>query len=143
MVINDKVRQAIDTYSPQVLYMHDVWIYTVVLALGGYTYFDKTPHTLYRQHTHNAVGQGNVHVEIKRSWKRFFNKEHIRYNTAEQLKEGYYSIMPQKNKDVLDLFLQAHGSIRKRLRIITNKNMRCSSRKTIFLFWLNVLFNRV
>lgn len=143
MVMNDKVRCAVNAYYPQYIFMHDIWVYSVVLALGGYIYFDKTPHMLYRQHGRNAVGQGSVVTEIKRSWKRFSSNAHVRYKIAQELKDGYYDRMPQSNKDAIDLFLQAHGSIANKIRILTNRRMRCASKKTNMLFWTNVLFNRV
>lgn len=143
MVINNKARCAINVYHPQYVFMHDIWVYSVVLALGGYVYFDKTPHILYRQHAHNAIGQGNVITEIKRSWKRFSNNDRVRSKIAQELKQGYYNNMPQTNKDAVDLFLQAHKDIVNKIKIIMNKKMRCASKKTNFLFWINVLFNRV
>ena len=50
MVFNRKLRDIVNRYSPAYLPMHDVWIYSVALAVGAKIYFDKSPHILYRHH---------------------------------------------------------------------------------------------
>ena len=39
-------------------------------AFGAHIFFDPQPHILYRQHSHNAIGQGYSRFkEWKRRWK--------------------------------------------------------------------------
>ena len=59
MVLNKPLRNILTTYKPDYLSMHDVWIYSVALALGANVYYDHTAHILYRQHGQNAIGQDN------------------------------------------------------------------------------------
>lgn len=143
MVLNRNARDVVSTYSPKFLCMHDTWIYTVILAVGGYVHFDATPHILYRQHGNNAVGQGDRLRETRRSLKRFCNNENERYHIAKEVKNGFYISMPQEHKISLDLFLQAHDSLSSKIKIITNRKMRSGSKRTNFLFWTNVLLNRL
>lgn len=143
MVLNGKARNVVNSYNPAYIFMHDTWIYSVILAVGGLVHFDKTPHILYRQHGNNAVGQGDKYKEIKLSMKRFFYGEHVRTRIAEELKIGYYDMMPQANKSAVDMLLQAHTSLMKKFELVASKRMRSASTKTNILFWVNVLLNRI
>ena len=58
MVMNKSLRDIINSYTPEYLPMHDVWIYSIAQAIGAKIYFDEQPHILYRQHSNNTIGQG-------------------------------------------------------------------------------------
>ena len=47
---------------------HDWWLYQLISGAGGEVIYDTEPHTLYRQHGGNAVGENSsVSARIKRS----------------------------------------------------------------------------
>lgn len=56
MVFNKALLDFLASQSPKDFIMHDYWAYLVCLSVGGYVYYDETPHILYRQHDHNVIG---------------------------------------------------------------------------------------
>jgi rhamnosyltransferase len=88
IVINRKLRDIVNSYTPEYIPMHDVWIYTIAQAVGAKIEFDSEPHILYRQHETNVIGQGNSAMhEMKRRMQRLMNKEHSRYRRALEIKK--------------------------------------------------------
>jgi rhamnosyltransferase len=123
--------------------MHDLWIYSIALAADAYIVFDPQPHILYRQHGNNAVGQGQGFVyEWAQRFKRFSTQSNERFTQAQELAEGYLSVMSPKNVALLRLFLEGKKNFWKRIGIIRNHDLRCADRTTQLLFWLNVFFNK-
>lgn len=143
MIFNNKLRNVIGLKQPQYIHMHDAWIYLIAQAVSAYVYFDPTPYILYRQHSNNVLGLDNGFIP---KWKlRLHHLLHVkneRYNQALALNQCYYDVIKERNKQTLNLFLQGKRSILKRLRIIFNKNLRCSDTTTQRLFWCNVLLNK-
>jgi len=142
MVLTHSLRMAIGSYVPPVLTMHDRWIYCVALAVGAQVHFDPIPHMLYRQHGNNAVGQGHtLFHELRDRWKRFTSRDHERWQEAHDLLEAYGPQMPAENLRLTQLFLRGRHSGLTRLRMLGNRQLRCASRTTQWLFWINVLCN--
>lgn len=143
MVLNNELKNVIGLKQPSYIHMHDAWIYLISQAVDAYAYFDKAPHILYRQHSNNVLGLDNGFIP---KWKlRLHHLLHVkneRYNQALALNQCYYDVIKERNKQTLNLFLQGKRSILKRLRIIFNKNLRCSDTTTQRLFWCNVLLNK-
>ncbi len=143
MVMNHKLRQAIGQVMPKVMPMHDIWIYSIAQAIDAYIHFDPTAHILYRQHTSNAVGQGQGFIyEWKERWHRFVSQRDERYIQAKELRDCYSDMITSSNRKLLDLFLSGKHSFIDRLRIMACRQMRCSNRTTQFLFWLNLSINK-
>lgn len=142
MVFTHSVRKAVNQSTPKFMPMHDIWIYGVAQAIGTNIHFDPVPHILYRQHGNNAVGQGhNALYELKGELKRFFGHVHERWQNAHDIQKAYFSQMPTENQQLLQLFISGRYKFINRLRIIMSKELRCSSKKTQVLFWINVLCN--
>lgn len=71
VVINREARLKIVRELPQVVIMHDWWIYQVVSAFGIVIY-DSYPTVLYRQHASNVVGEsGSLTMKWARRLVRF------------------------------------------------------------------------
>lgn len=143
MVLNHQLRQKIGSKTPNVMPMHDIWIYSIAQAIGAYIYFDKTPHILYRQHTSNTVGQGQGFVyEWKARLHRFMSHRDERYIQAKELACCYSDVITPCNRQTLDLFLSGKHSFVKRLKIMFSRRMRCADLTTQILFWVNLLTNK-
>ena len=142
MVMNRRLRDIINAYTPHYLPMHDVWIYSVALSVGAQIEYDDTPHILYRQHGNNTIGQGYSRWhEWKRRWERFRSSEHSRSRRAQEILTGYSRMMPAENASLLQSFLEGKTSLTKRLRLALDKRLRCANPTTQRLFWLNLLTN--
>jgi rhamnosyltransferase len=142
MVLNQSLRDIIIKYTPNYQPMHDVWIYSIAQAIGAHIFFDPQPHILYRQHSHNAIGQGYSRFkEWKRRWKRISNSEHERLKRAKELKIGYYKMISKENKSILDkAILSGEGNLWQRIIASSDKRLKCSSKTTYVLFRLSAIF---
>lgn len=141
-VINRKLRNILNTYIPDYLPMHDVWVYSVALAVGAKIIFDKDSYILYRQHGENTIGQGQGEMhEWKRRFKRLVNKEHSRYRRAVEIQNGFSQYLTADNRRTLSKFIEGKNNRRKRLKLMTDKAFMCGNSNTYKLFQLAVLFN--
>ena len=143
MVINDRLRQVISDKMPSRMPMHDIWIYSIALAVNAFVVFDKSPHILYRQHGNNAVGQGQgIIYDWKLRLRRFLSNENERYNQARELWNCYHDIIPESNMKKLNTFLYGKKHFSKRLTILFDKDFRCANVTTQVLFWIELLLNK-
>lgn len=143
MVMNHRLREAVGNFMPEIMPMHDIWIYSIALGIGAYVHFDTTPHILYRQHSNNTVGLGQgAAYEWKKRFRRFTAKNDERYLQARELSNGYHDKFTASNTALLTLFLKGKTNVAKRLRMLTCKSLRCADRTTQLLFWINLLFNK-
>ena len=143
MVMNNPLRNIVNSYTPEFLYMHDVWIYSLAYAVGGKVVWDDTPHTLNRQTGSNVVGLGGGRLSmLKLRLNRFMNGGEVRYRQARELQQGYSAEITSENKDLLRVFVDAKQSFLLRMSMIFNSRMRCADRSTLCLFWVNLIFNK-
>ena len=143
MVMNRALRDIIIKYTPGYLSMHDVWIYDVAQAIGAHVVFDATPHILYRQHGDNVIGQS---TSMMREWKNRTGRLvkhnlHSRSKLAQEIHKGYYGMMPEENRRILDDFIAGKTHIRKRMQLMRDRRFRCSDTETYNNFRLAVLTN--
>ncbi len=142
MVMNRKLRDIAVSHTPSYLKMHDVWVYSIALAIGAKVVFDPEPHILYRQHTGNAVGQGFGITEAwKRRLRRIFNGEHSRYRRAVELREGFLGLMPGEERLLLEQFIAGRSSMAKRFGLMRDPRLRCSDHDVYKRFRLALLLN--
>ncbi|MBQ7634565.1 MAG: glycosyltransferase family 2 protein [Bacteroidaceae bacterium] len=141
MVLNNSLRDKVVKYTPRHLYMHDVWIYCVCLAVGGRVVFDPHSYIYYRQHGHNVIGQGDKVTEWKRSFHRLITKEQARFKTAQELLQGYSEDMTAENRRLTEDFVRAKNGFLTRLRLMYDKRLATSSPATTRKFRLALLFN--
>ena len=128
---------------PSRMPMHDIWIYSIALAVNAFVVFDKSPHILYRQHGNNAVGQGQgIIYDWKLRLRRFLSNENERYNQARELWNCYHDIIPESNMKKLNTFLYGKKHFSKRLTILFDKDFRCANVTTQVLFWIELLLNK-
>lgn len=143
MVMNHRLREAVGDFMPEIMPMHDIWIYGIALGIGAFVHFDPTPHILYRQHGDNTVGLGQgAAYEWKKRFRRFTAKNDERYLQALELSNGYHDKLTAPNAALLTLFLEGKTSMARRFRMLTCRSPRCADRTTQLLFWINLLFNK-
>ena len=60
MVMNGAARELVRKAGPNVeIVVHDWWLYQLVSGAGGEVMYDPEPHTLYRQHGSNLIGENS------------------------------------------------------------------------------------
>ncbi len=144
IVFNHKLRELLQTYTPQYISMHDSWAHLVCLAVDGYVHFDSTPHMYYRQHEHNVLG---MHQSFAEEWRKrysrnFVGKERERSKTVHELLCGYRHLI---RKEYLPLLEDAEGYLhdwRKKCRLLFSTKVQPLSLKHNILFRLSVLLGR-
>ena len=142
MVMNHTLRDIVNQYRPAYLPMHDVWVYSVALAIGAKVFFDKEPHILYRQHANNSIRQGySMWHEWKRKWNRFANSEHSRSRRAIEIKTGYKHLMNDANLGLLNDFIEARKHFDERMLLCIDNRLNCARWSTRQLFRVALLLN--
>lgn len=143
MVMNNHLRIVVGDRKPRYLRMHDIWIYFIAKAVDAYVFFDSNSYILYRQHGDNAIGQKDSSLFAwKQRFERVYKYKNDRYKQAMELMRCYGDIMSKENKMLLSVFLKGKTSFYYRLKIISNKDLRCADVTTQVLFWINVILNR-
>ena len=129
MVFNKALLELLASKSPKDFIMHDYWAYLVCLSVGGYVYYDETPHILYRQHDHNVIGGlGDSFVKkwCVRLAKLFRLGDCFKSKLASELLRCYSSMMDDDSIK----FLQAAatcGRFSSKLRLLGNPHFRGKS----------------
>lgn len=105
MVFNKALMDLLKKYSPDFMHIHDDWVYKICMAVGGKVIYDEVPHIFYRQHGNNSIG--GLEPSLLETWmtriRKFFQPPvRRRYKICCELKKGYYDMMPQENKDLID-----------------------------------------
>ena len=128
MVFSNALLYLCQSYEPCYLRMHDIWIYDIALAVGGYVYFDPTPHILYRQHGNNAVGQTSSFLaNLRESFLRVKRSEHIRYKIAVELWTGYRDQMLPANRTLLSRVVNYPRSLKDTMYLVCSSALSCAN----------------
>lgn len=142
-VFNRNLLSMVLSYSPSFISMHDSWVYRICLSVNGNVYYDKHAYILYRQHSDNVVGgSSNVLKKIKRYYNSYLLNENIRYTTAKILLEGYRQYIPEHNKMVLEAITIYRDSLKNKIKLIINTEMRTSKFGANVMFVISVLLGR-
>lgn len=144
MVFNKALRDIVIQYIPETIDMHDWWIYRICMAIGGFFYFDPTPHIKYRQHENNVIGgQGSQWHKIKRHLNLLFNPaDGIRYTMVKELRKGFYQNMSRDNKEILEMFVSYKESFLKTLKLVNSPQIDINNKNTIDTFKKAVLLRK-
>ena len=143
MVMNRRLRDIVNRYTPLYVTMHDVWIYEVAQAIGAHIEFDRVPYILYRQHGDNVLGQTTSQAAhwkdrtgraVRREW-------HVRSRLAQEVYDGYHEFMTEENIRTVRDFIDGKKHLRKRLRLLTDERYRCADAATYRYFRLAVMLN--
>ncbi len=142
MVFNKKMKTILKKYKPGNIEMHDAWIYRLCLAIGGIAINDKESYILYRQHENNVIGVNNkVISRLKRRFRSYKNKNRYREKMAKELLNGYKNDMANENCKILESFANYRYSIKYKMNLLFNKNIKLKSKKENIIFKIAVILN--
>lgn len=144
MVFNRSLMNILKHYIPKKVTMHDAWTRDVCLCVTGKIIFDETPHISYRQHESNVVGgKKDLVSKIRRFRKRSKNLTGIYEIQWKELKRGYYDIMLQNEREVLDLCISYRNTLINKMKIIFDKRISgFKDPRRFFLFCYKVFMNK-
>ena len=142
MVMNAALRRLILQYRPDFMPMHDMWIYLVAQAVGAKVYYDATSHVHYRQHADNVLGvRESSFARWRRRWAEWREGRQEFSRLADEVRKGYFERMPENNRRLLTLFLEAKHSCSVRLRLLCSPAFHSANRGRNLRFLLTVLSN--
>lgn len=143
-VLNKKMRNVINQYSPQYLIMHDSWITRVCYAIGGTVIIDENSYIQYRQHESNVVGyKDGGFRKLKKQWKiACVDKISMRVNIAKELKEGYDDLLTDHARQVIDNLICYQQNRKAKKWLLKNKNFRTTDFKINTKMKLAIRFNK-
>ena len=144
MVLNKKLCDIIKQYNPSYLIMHDSWITRVCYAVGGNVIIDDNSYIKYRQHTGNVLGYKDEGFQkIKRQFKiAFKNNISMRVNIAKELKNGYYKMLTNEAKEVVDNLINYKEDKKAKKWLLHNKKFRTNNLKINTKMIIAILLNK-
>lgn len=144
MVLNKKLCDIIKQYNPSYLIMHDSWITRVCYAVGGNVIIDDNSYIKYRQHTGNVLGYKDEGFQkIKRQFKiAFKNNISMRVNIAKELKNGYYKMLTNEAKEVVDNLINYQEDKKAKKWLLHNKKFRTNNLKINTKMIIAILLNK-
>lgn len=142
MVMNAALRRVVLQYHPDFLPMHDMWVYLVALAVGAKVYYDEKPHVHYRQHSENVLGASeSAYARWCRRWTEWREGRQEFSRLAEEVRKGFFEMMPDDERRVLTLFLDAKHRCLSRVQLLCAPEFRSGNRGRNLRFLLTVLTN--
>lgn len=144
MVLNKKLCDIIKQYNPSYLIMHDSWITRVCYAVGGNVIIDDNSYIKYRQHTSNVLGYKDEGFQkLKRQFKiAFKNNISMRVNIAKELKNGYYKMLTNEAKEVVDNLINYQEDKKAKKWLLHNKKFRTNNLKINTKMIIAILLNK-
>lgn len=144
MIFSPGVLELSAIHDSSQINIHDAWVYKIALAFGGKVIHDKSKHILYRQHGLNTIG-GNQNLLDK--WRRRFNSfiDNKRYRSAQAkiLLDNYSDVLPLSSVEVLTMIADYHGTLRKKMRIISDDRFKGLKKSHSLMFKIAILFDRI
>lgn len=148
MVFNKKLLISLKKYRPTYIYMHDRWVMQVCAAIGGTIIYDEQPRILYRQHTDNAIAglkkvKYNPFQLFRYRIHKFFDFTYKPAIIAAELQAGYYDIMNQKNRRIVQILSDAPKRLKYRIYILLTNVVGTPYWVYNVKFKIQVLFNKI
>ena len=130
--------------EPEVIKIHDAWVYLLNLALSGKAIQDLNRYILYRQHSSNTIGSNQSFIKKwKRRFKSFRKNDNSRSLQAGEIMRVYGKELKGDITYCLDQIASYKNSVKKKLKIITSKKYKSNKPLHNFLFKFAILSHRI
>lgn len=138
MVFNRAARDLFMKYPIEEPISHECWMAILVIYFGNIIY-DKEKTLLYRQHQNNSLG-ATPQSKLKLIFNMLRCKKDLYYPYYRYLYKGYSDMLEDKEKAILEDFMNCRMDFKAKLRLIKNKHIRRYTRGgTISLKWAILL----
>ena len=126
--------------------MHDTWLYMVCKIMGN-TYYDEQAYISYRQHGNNVVGayleKNRFKVFKDRIFRMFERNLQPRYMNACNFYKSYEAMLSEADKAKILKVVNYKSSLRARMDLFFDKDIKASTRYGNIRFRLHVLWGTV
>ena len=144
MVMNNVLKDLINSIRVDNIQMHDIWAFRMCLAYGGNAIYDYTPYILYRQHGNNVVG---ANTSIRRKWierikKTCHLKQGERWLMSLEMKKHCIDSIPEPQRKVLNTIVNYKSSFVDKMTLLFGKEYQTNNKYQNFIFRCAVLLNR-
>lgn len=127
MVMNNALKDYINSAAPQNLRMHDFWTLLVALAVKADIYTLDESLLKYRIHGDNTVGlESNYFKKIKKLISNAVENKNERTLQAKSLYDCYKELLDAKTLKKLQEVIFYHESIKNKLKLLKDKDFRWS-----------------
>lgn len=145
-VFNKTAKELLAQNIPEYCTMHDTWIYMMCNILGNVIY-DEKPHISYRQHENNVVGaylKWDIKRSIKERLKRVMRRDYQpRYMNCKNFYKSYKDYLNEKDKKKLLVLLNYKKSLKNKLELIFDKEIKPDSNKDKIRFIMHIIWGTV
>ena len=141
-VFNRELIDAVVSYVPDYMLMHDVWILKICLALGGKIFVDNDCHMSYRQHGNNVMGLKRDFRSKFKQVKIYINEYKVEPQMAE-LKKGFDKQMTDEYRQIVDDVLAYKKSFSSRSRLTKKKKFNFGDRGLQLTYNLKIFLNKL
>lgn len=143
VVLNNSLRNIINARMPNEITMHDAWC-NIVCSFFGKKIYDNDSYILYRQHEHNVIGMVRKRRGFKAILKRILDSgNQPRLMNAKQFYDCYSTDLSEKDLEKLKLFVEYKKSIRSRIRLLINTDIRANNIKSEIKYRTLILLGRI
>lgn len=143
MVFNRSLIELFLKASPEIMRLHDSWIYKCVLYCDGKVVEDFNELLLYRQHNNNVVGaKRSFFQNLRRRYTSFTKRKNERLNTIRNFVKVYSRDINPKILSELNKLINYQESLKDKIHILFSNQFRTNNRVSNLLFKISILFNR-
>lgn len=143
MTWNRKAMSLLKSYIPQGIYSHDHWVGKVIYLLGKVYLVDETG-IYYSRHGDNA---STTDDKSSGRWLRLKSMlrgdKHVYDNMGKDLLEGYRELLAPHDIEICNDYINYKHSVRAKLRLLFNFNLRRPSLMGTLFYKLNLFLNRI
>lgn len=141
-VMNQQLRNIINSTRPTNIVMHDWWCY-LSAALYGEVIYDRIPYIYYRQHGHNEWGVKVSKLDIlKYRIKQLAQKRGYIFRQNEELIKEYREIDIQK-RELLKLIQKSQKGLFPKVRLAINRNIYRNKMEDDLVYRIVVLLGKL
>lgn len=143
MVFNKALLKLFLMSTPSDMFMHDCYIKTICLGVGGEFFFDQNPNLLYRQHGHNVIGGIRSKKERMASFLSSITTQNsYAFDTAVSMKKNYRGLLTEDALRLTDEVLSYKNSVVKKLNLLVSRELETDSISSNLKVKLQILFNK-
>lgn len=145
-VFNNKLAKIIQDYPvPNTFIMHDSLMTCVCALVGGKIIYDNNPSMKYRMHDRNVFGmttakQNKIGVIYSRINEIFKPKKITMYTQNKEILRIYGKVIKKENMKWCQIAVASEYSLRARLKMVLNKNLRHDTLNKTITKKLEILF---
>ncbi len=105
--------------NPRVMTMHDHYITSICVIVGGDIIYDNSPHILYRQHTNNTIGIRTTDIDkIKYRFEYIFKRNNVLLcEQAQEWMRLYGNYIKNGEKSFLNLLIGTKNNLFCRIKL--------------------------